>query len=72
MAKIIFFVLIGVFIYWRLRNHRSPLTPPGVNTKPIEDMVRCGHCGVYLPRSEAVGSQAAWFCSNAHQREHRP
>ncbi|WP_124950105.1 PP0621 family protein [Sulfuriferula thiophila] len=70
MSKILFFLLIGGGVYLWLRSKR-PSSPSSAKPKSAEDMVRCAHCGVHLPRSEAIGSEAAWFCSNAHQSEHR-
>ena len=70
MSKILFLLLIGGGIYWWLRAQR-PSPPPATQIKSAEDMVRCAHCGVHLPRSEVVGTEAAWFCCEAHQREHR-
>jgi uncharacterized protein len=29
-------------------------------------MVRCAHCGVYLPREEALTRADQWYCSQAH------
>ena len=71
MAKIIFFVLIGVIVYWRFRSHRALSAPRKAMMKPGEDMVRCLHCSVYVPRSAAAGGESGWFCSDAHQREYR-
>lgn len=70
MSKILFFLLIGAGAYWWLRS-RQPSAPPSPQPKSAEDMVRCAHCGVHLPRSEAIGSETTWFCSEAHRREYR-
>lgn len=40
-----------------LRLHRSK-----------EPMVRCAHCGIYLPRSEAFLSQQHTWCSPEHAK----
>lgn len=36
-----------------------------------EDMVRCAHCGVHLPLSEAIMAQGKYYCSEAHRLAHR-
>jgi uncharacterized protein len=41
---------------------RKPAAPPAPAA-----MIACAHCGVHLPRSDAVGSGAQWFCSEAHR-----
>ena len=33
---------------------------------PQEDMVACRHCGLHLPRHEAVSGQLGLYCSQAH------
>ena len=33
-----------------------------------ESMVRCAHCGIYLPRSEAYLSQGNTWCGPEHAR----
>jgi len=36
--------------------------------KNPESMVRCTHCGIHLPRSEAVLSQGRIWCSQEHAK----
>jgi uncharacterized protein len=38
--------------------------------RPPQDMVRCAHCGTFLPESESVGSRGLRFCSREHERLH--
>ncbi|MHB0991420.1 MAG: PP0621 family protein [Burkholderiales bacterium] len=71
MSKFLFFVLIVGIVYWRLR-YRVPAAPRTSAAKPVENMVRCTHCGMYLPSGEAIGNESAWYCSESHRREHRP
>jgi uncharacterized protein len=33
-----------------------------------ESMVRCAHCGIHLPRSEALLIQGKTWCSEEHAR----
>jgi len=72
MGRILFFVLLGIALYvafriWRIGQRRgddrgAPRATGG------EDMVRCRHCGLNLPRSEAVGEAGDWYCSAEHRR----
>jgi uncharacterized protein len=32
--------------------------------------VRCAHCGVHLPRSEALPGRGGLFCGPSHRAEH--
>ena len=72
MGKLIFLVLAVVIVWAMLKNYRKSLTrdhtPPAAAP---EDMVRCIHCGVHLPRSESHASAGKFFCSEEHLRLHR-
>ncbi|WP_144630505.1 PP0621 family protein [Bordetella genomosp. 13] len=35
---------------------------------PAESMVRCAHCGIHLPRSEALLTNGSTWCSPEHAR----
>ncbi len=72
MAKIILLVLAVLIFYWILKGYRRNIerraAPP--SARPGEDMVRCAHCGVHLPRSESITTQGKFFCTREHEREH--
>ena len=72
MGKLIFIVLCIVFAWWVLSIYRKSLTrkEPPTAAAP-EDMVRCAHCGVHLPRSESHSGSGEFFCSEEHLRLHR-
>lgn len=40
---------------------------PSAQSLPGERMVRCEHCGVYLPVSDAVVAGERHYCSLAHR-----
>jgi uncharacterized protein len=72
LGKLIFLVLAVVIVWAVLKSHgksRSRGEPP--RTPAAEDMVRCVHCGVHLPRSESHVSGGNFFCSEDHLRLHR-
>lgn len=79
MGKVLFWiiVIIGGLLAARLiarHNERSQLNgkePKQVKKQKgqpqtVESMVRCEHCGIHLPRSEAVLSQGKIWCSQEH------
>lgn len=74
MAKVLIWVVIilGVMVVSRLLTHRHAAqkirrNPPPPKTKaPTESMVRCTHCQIYLPRSEAYMSQGKPWCCAEH------
>ena len=44
-------------------SHRPP--PPG----PPQDMVPCAHCGVHVPRQDAIAAGPVFYCSDDHRRQ---
>lgn len=71
MSKIVILVIAFAAAFWLLRGLRKRSggeAPPPANSA-VEDMVRCAHCGVHLPRGEAVMSQQRFFCSSQHRQE---
>ncbi|MGQ0750823.1 MAG: PP0621 family protein [Betaproteobacteria bacterium] len=71
MSKILVLVLVIALVWWIVRVYRKRVdrrdTPPQVTG---EDMVRCSHCGVHLPRSESLTTRGDFYCSADHQRQH--
>ena len=47
------------------RRRPGPAAP---NPATPESMVRCAHCGIHLPRSEAVLQNGLTWCSTEHAR----
>ncbi|SDQ61754.1 MULTISPECIES: PP0621 family protein [Nitrosospira] len=76
MGRLLFFVLIAVLVFWAIRSYRRGLKKrqeeaqkesPSIES---EDMVRCTHCGVHLPKSESILSEDKFFCSDEHRHLH--
>jgi uncharacterized protein len=67
-------VVIGVF-WWRnqRRSANKQADPVAAPVKPsakpqgATEMVRCAHCGVHLPRPDAIAQETLLYCSRAHQ-----
>ena len=72
LSKVVFLVLVVILVYWLLKAYRKGIDRRADPQKTItgEDMVRCDHCGVHLPRSESVTTRGRYFCSTEHQRQH--
>ena len=70
VIKILLLLVIG-FVIWALfrayqRSLNNPSTPSRSQT--VEDMVKCAHCGVNLPRSEAIYSGGVFYCTPEHKQ----
>lgn len=55
---------------WHSGNTGKPGKPtrgaPDPTLGASEPMVRCAHCGIHLPRSEALMKDGKTWCSDAH------
>ena len=69
MIKILVLLVIGFVVWGIVRAYqRSLAKPPASKPSVVEDMVKCAHCGVNLPRSEAIYSGGELFCTPEHKQ----
>ncbi|MGW8311472.1 MAG: PP0621 family protein [Thiogranum sp.] len=61
-------IALVVWILRRLSKGRSVASRPG---KQVSNMVRCAHCGTYIPFDEALQAHGKYYCSKAHRDEDR-
>jgi len=52
------------------RQQSAPHAPLTSNGHTSEALVRCTHCGIHLPRSQAVLMDEQIWCSQEHARQH--
>ncbi|MGE8589892.1 MAG: PP0621 family protein [Alcaligenes sp.] len=52
----------------RKKNPPNPAMRPPRSRGGTEPMVRCAHCGIHLPRSEALMSNHHTWCSLEHAK----
>lgn len=82
MGKLLFWIAVIIVVMFAIRliNQKksqqqagSSSTPAPAQTDDMESMVRCEHCGVHLPRSDAVLMNERLWCSTEHaQRGPKP
>ena len=67
--KYVVLVLVILVAYFIIKSHLKKVERSR-HERPArdEDMVRCVHCGVHLPRSESVMSGELFYCSPDHRR----
>lgn len=66
---VLFLVLAVLYAVWRSQNRPSTPTPrKAPPLPPPQDMVACRHCGLHLPRSEALTHGQRHYCCAEHQR----
>ena len=69
-----FLFLVAVFVLlWLLRGALNRRGGAGdaarraPTSKAPQEMIACAHCGVHLPRDEALPGRGGVFCGDAHR-----
>lgn len=70
MSRLLFLAIIVAVVYWLQKSYRKQLQEEDEARAPPEDMVRCVHCGVHVPRPESIHADGGFYCSEAHHRAH--
>jgi uncharacterized protein len=68
--KLVLVVLAVIALWWLLRRSlRRHMPPPRRGAKPgaAQPILACAHCGLHLPRDEALPGRGGVFCSAAHR-----
>lgn len=71
VLKILLLIAIAFVVLAIIRTYQRSLNRPPSATKrapEVENMVKCAHCGVNLPRSEAIYSGGDFFCTPEHKQ----
>lgn len=79
MGRLLFIIAIVFIVIWLFKSYRRQLPKEDArgedasgqeSSGQAEDMVRCVHCGVHLPKRESILSNGKFYCSDAHRRLH--
>jgi uncharacterized protein len=68
--KYLFWLLVILLVWWAYRRAQKPsanATSRQTDTPDTQDMVRCAHCGIHLPRDEAVRGEKGLYCGTEHR-----
>ncbi|MDE2118500.1 MAG: hypothetical protein KGJ19_07880 [Betaproteobacteria bacterium] len=68
MSRLLFLLAVIAIIYWLLKSYRKQLPKEDTTSMQAEDMVRCVHCGVHLPKRESIQAGDKFYCSEEHRR----
>lgn len=73
VLKILLLIVIGFVVLAIIKSYQRSLNKPPATARKTEaeDMVKCAHCGVNLPRSEAIFSGGDFFCTPEHKQRGR-
>lgn len=69
MSRLLLLAAIAAVVYLLIRSYRKEI--PRQDQSVAEDMVRCAHCGVHLPKSESIMAGGEFFCGVAHREAYR-
>ena len=70
MSRLLFLTVVIAIVYWLLKSYRRQLHKEDTTSMQAEDMVRCVHCGVHLPKRESIQMGDKFYCSEEHRRIH--
>lgn len=78
MGKLLFWIVLIILVLFvaRVAGRMAAQRQAGPDKKAsgkapppaLESMVRCAHCGIHLPRSEALLQNGQTWCSADHAR----
>lgn len=68
MGKFLLLILVFAAAWWLAKGFRRKDTARPAAEGVPEKMVNCGHCGLYLPQSEAVREGDSYYCCAEHRR----
>jgi uncharacterized protein len=70
--KILLFLVAVFVLLWLLRGATSRRRGGAARPAPAkpQEMIACAHCGVHLPRDEALPGRGGVFCGDAHRTAH--
>ena len=70
MGRLLVLILLAVVAAWLIRRalRRAAMHDAPEASVVRDELVRCAHCGLLLPRAEARESADAIYCSEEHAR----
>jgi len=73
VSKFLLLIFAVVAAWWLIRRLRGKdaagdAPDPSARDHAPEQMVNCGHCGLYLPQDEAIAEGGKFYCCAEHRR----
>ncbi len=69
MSRLLLLIAIVAVVYLLIRSIRK--NEPRQDKPVVDDMVRCAHCGVHLPKGESIQAGGLYFCCTEHRDAYR-
>lgn len=75
MGRLLILLLLALVVIWWLFGRASQSRgdgpgkrmPRGARRPEVQDIVACAHCGVHVPRTEAVSDGIDHYCGEPHR-----
>jgi uncharacterized protein len=69
MKYLFLIAVIGLVLWWlKMQRRDRNKNPDDVNhAQKAQHMVRCAHCDLHLPQSDALEGSLGFYCSTAHR-----
>ena len=68
MLRLLFWIALIALAFWLWRRFQQPTSRAETAAEPeTTPMVRCAHCGVHLPQTDAVEHAGRAYCSMLHR-----
>lgn len=72
LIRILLIALVAWLLLRMLKNWANKKTLSRQNDPAeLETVVRCQHCGLHIPKNEALQSDNKYYCSQEHLRLHQ-
>jgi uncharacterized protein len=68
LSKLLLLILVVLAAWWLVRGFRRKDAAKDAPEAAPEQMVSCNHCGLHLPRGEAIREEEKFFCCDEHRR----
>jgi uncharacterized protein len=65
--KYLLLVFVVLVLLWWARHQGSSRPPAQKRPPKQEPMLACAHCGLHIPRDEALPGRGGVFCGEAHR-----
>jgi len=72
LFRLLFWIALIAAAVWLWRRLSRPTRAAPQQENPAHPMVRCAHCGIHVPREDALTQDNRWYCSRAHLEQGSP
>ena len=69
LIKILLLGLAVWLILKLLKQYRNTLDTPTPPQSHSQDIVRCAHCGLHIPKAESIHVSGEYFCCIEHSQQ---